>query len=100
MSEIVKAFNERHSTRSAEAVIVRFEEIKHEILDDDLSEMLRKNPPDVVYPAFETTFFKGSTHMFQRAKEMQNIVLSDKEIRSTVTHHFFNCTMREDRLDA
>ena len=100
LSEIVKAFNERHGTRFTEADMVRLEQVNQDILDDDLSEMLRKNPPDVVYPAFEKAFFKGSIRMFQRANEMQNIILSDQEIRDKVTHHFFNRAMREVRLDA
>ncbi|MDE2760046.1 MAG: type I restriction endonuclease subunit R [Paracoccaceae bacterium] len=100
LSEIVKAFNERHGTRFTEADMIRLEQVNRDILDDDLSEMLRKNPPDVVYPAFEKAFFKGSIRMFQRTNEMQNIILSDQEIRDKVTHHFFNRAMREVRLDA
>ena len=100
LSEIVKAFNERHGTQFTEADMVRFEQVNQDILDDNLSEMLRKNPPDVVYPAFEEAFLKGSIRMFQRANEMKNIVLSDQEIRDKVTHHFFNRAMREVRMDA
>jgi len=100
LSQIVKAFNERHGTRFTEADMVRLEQVNQDILDDDLSEMLRKNPPDVVYPAFEKAFFRRSIRMFQSANEMQNIILSDREIRDKVTHHFFNRAMREVRLDA
>ena len=35
-------------------------------MDDDLTEMLRNNPPDVVYTAFAQAFFQGAIRMFQK----------------------------------
>lgn len=97
LSEIVKAFNDRHGTQFSEADMVRFEQVNREIMDDDLSEMLRNNPPDVVYSAFAQAFFKGAIQMFQRDNEMRNIVLSDPEARDKATRHFFNRALREAR---
>ena len=97
LSEIVKAFNDRHGTQFSEADMVRFEQVNREIMDDDLSEMLRNNPPDVVYSAFAQAFFKGAIQMFQRDNEMRNIVLSDPEAREKATRHFFNRALREAR---
>lgn len=95
LSEIVKAFNDRHGTDFSDADIVRFEQVNREILSTDLRDMLRNNPPDVVYSAFAQAFFQGAIRMFQRDKEMQNIVLTDKEARDKATRHFFNRALRD-----
>ena len=97
LAEIVKAFNDRHGTDFTEADIVRFEQVNREILSGELADMLRKNPPDVVYSAFAPAFFQGEIRMFQRDKEMQNIVLTDKEARDKATWHFFNRALRDVR---
>jgi len=95
LSELVKSFNDRHGTNFSEADMLRFEQVNREILDDDLTEMLRNNPPDVVYSAFSQAFFQGAIRMFQRDNEMRNVVLSDPEIRATATRHYFNRALRE-----
>ena len=59
--------------------MLRFEQVNREILNDDMSEMLRNNPPDVVYAAFAEAFFQGAIRMFRRDNEMRNIVLTEKE---------------------
>lgn len=97
LSEIVKAFNERHGTQFSEADMIRFEQVNEEILGDDLAEMLRNNPPDVVYTAFAQAFFRGAIRMFQRDNEMRNIVLTDAEARDKATRHFFNRALRQIR---
>ena len=97
LSEIVRAFNERHGTQFSEADMIRFEQVNQEILDEDLSAMLRNNPPDVVYSTFSEAFFRGAIRMFQREKEMRNIVLSDPDAREKATRHFFNRALREIR---
>lgn len=61
--------------------MLRFEQLNRDILDEDLNEILRNNPPDVVYAAFRDAFFQGSIRMFQRDNEMRNIVLADAEAR-------------------
>ena len=67
-------------------------------MDDDLTEMLRNNPPDVVFSAFSEAFFKGGAiKMFQRDNEMKSIVLSDAQARDRATRHFFNRALREVR---
>ena len=57
LSEILEAFNERHGTDFTEADMIRFEQVNREILDEDMSEMLRnlpQNPPlrMTEFPAF------------------------------------------------
>ena len=97
LSELVKSFNDRHGTNFSEADMLRFEQVNREILDEDLTEMLRNNPPDVVYSAFSQAFFQGAIRMFQRENEMRNVVLSDPEARDKATRHFFNRALRDAR---
>lgn len=97
LSEIVRAFNDRHGTQFSEADMLRFEQVNREILNEDLAEMLRNNPPDVVYSAFAQAFFQGAIRMFQRDNEMRNIVLTDAKARELATRHFFNRALRESR---
>src|SRR5690606_17390299 len=47
LSEIIEAFNQRHGTEFTEEDFLRFEQVNQEILDGDMTEMLRNNPPDV-----------------------------------------------------
>ncbi|WP_029032274.1 type I restriction endonuclease subunit R [Salinarimonas rosea] len=100
LSEIVKAFNDRHGTEFTEADMIRFEQVTHEVLTEDMTEMLRNNPPDVVYAAFRDAFFQGAIRMFQRDNEMRNIVLTDAQAREQATRHFFNRALRETREQA
>lgn len=95
LSEIVKAFNERHGTDFSEEDMIRFERVNRDIMNDDLTEMMRNNPPDVVYTAFAQAFFQGAIKMFQKDNEMRNIVLTDAEARDKATRHFFNRALRE-----
>lgn len=97
LSEIVKAFNDRHGADFTEADMIRSERVNREVLTDDMTEMLRNNPPDVVYAAFRDAFFQGAIRMFQRDHEMRNIVLTDAVARDKATRHFFNRALREVR---
>ena len=97
LSEIIKAFNDLHGTAFTREDFIHFEQVNREIMDDDLTEMLRNNPPDVVFSAFSEAFFKGSIKMFQRDNEMKSLVLSDTEARDQATRHFFNRALREVR---
>lgn len=95
LSEIVQAFNDRHGTDFTEADMIRFEQVNKEIMDEDLTEMMRNNPPDVVYSAFSEAFFKGAIRLFQRDNELRNIVLTDEEAREKAIKHFFNRALRQ-----
>ena len=102
LSEIIKTFNDRHGTTFTRADFIRFERVNREIMDDHLTEMLRNNPPDVVFSAFSEAFFKGAINkgaikMFQRDNEMKSSVLSDAQARDRATRHFFNRALREVR---
>lgn len=94
LSQIVKSFNDRHGTQFAKEDFLRFEQVNREILDENMSEMLRNNPPDVVYSAFSQAFFKGAIRLFQRENRLQDIVMTDPEVRNQAIRHFFNRALR------
>ena len=100
LSEIIEAFNQRHGTEFSKEDFRRFEQVNREILNEDMVEKLRNNPPDVVFKAFSEEFFKGAIRLFQRDNEMRNIVLTDGEARDQATWHFFNRALREVRESA
>jgi len=95
LSEIIQSFNERHGTQFTEEDFLRFEQVNREILDEDMTEMLRNNPPDVVFAAFSEAFFRGAIRMFQRDNEMKSIVLSDAASREQAIRHFFGRALRQ-----
>lgn len=57
LSEIIESFNERHGTSFSREDFLRFERVTREIMDQDMTEMIRNNPADVVYGAFSQAFF-------------------------------------------
>lgn len=96
LSEIVSAFNERHGTMFSREDFLRLERVNQEILeDDDLREMIRNNPEDVVRPEFEALFMGALIRMFQRDTEMQSAVMSDNEAREMAIRHFFRTARRQ-----
>ena len=99
LSEIVKAFNERHGTEFSEADFIRYEPTYRATIDEDMAEMLRNNAPDVVYSAFSHAFFQGAIQTFQRDNEMRDIVLTDADARDKLIRFFFNRALREVKSD-
>ena len=97
LSEIINAFNDRHGTNFTREDFLRFERVNREILDEDMMEMMRKNPADVVYNAFSQAFFQGMVKMFQNDNEMRNVVMTDKDAREQATRHFFKRAQRQAR---
>ena len=94
LSEIVSSFNDRHGTEFTDADFVRYEAVNEEIMTEDLVEMLRNNPDDVVYKAFAEMFFRGSVRSFQRDNEMKSAMLTDPKVREQITRHFFRRARR------
>lgn len=98
LSEIIDNFNQRHGTDFSKDDFLRFEQVKREVLDnEDLKDMLRHNPPDVVYTAFTQAFFEGMIRSFARDDQMQNIVMTDAIAREQVFKLMFSRAMREVR---
>lgn len=95
LSEIILSFNERHGTSFSREDFLRFERVNEEILDEDMKEMMRNNPADVVYNAFSQAFFQGMVRMFQKDNEMRSIVMTDKDARDLATRHYFKRARRQ-----
>lgn len=75
----------------------RFERVTRDIMDEDMTEMVKNNPADVVYNAFSQAFFQGMVRAFQQDNEMRNIVMTDKDARDQATRHFFKRAQRQAR---
>ncbi len=97
LSEIIDAFNDRHGTQFSREDFLRFERVTRDIMDEDMTEMVKNNPADVVYNAFSQAFFQGMVKMFQQDNEMRNIVMTDKDARDQATRHFFKRAQRQAR---
>ena len=95
LSEIIDSFNERHGTQFSREDFLRFERVTRDIMDEDMTEMVKNNPADVVYNAFSQAFFQGMVKMFQNDNEMRNIVMTDKDARDQATKHFFKRAQRQ-----
>ena len=95
LSEIIDSFNKRHGTQFSREDFLRFERVTREIMDEDMTEMVKNNPADVVYNAFSQAFFQGMVKMFQQDNEMRNIVMTDKDAREQATRHFFKRAQRQ-----
>ncbi|HTV57209.1 MAG TPA: type I restriction endonuclease [Terriglobia bacterium] len=97
LSEIVKAFNERHGTQFTEEDFLRLEQVKRRALDDEMAAVFRNNPPDVAYPTFSRRVFEEAIKQFQRDSSLQNIILTDAEDRDRIFRHLFSRALREVR---
>ena len=95
LSEIIDSFNERHGTNFTREDFLRFERVNREILDDEMLDMMRNNPADVVYNTFSQAFFQGMVRMFQQDNEMRSVVMTDKDARDQATRHFFKRAQRQ-----
>lgn len=98
LSEIIQSFNDRHGTQFSREDFLRFERVTRDIMDDDMTEMVRNNPADVVYNAFSQAFFQGMVKMFQQDNEMRNIVMTDRDAREQATRHFFKRAQRQAQM--
>jgi type I restriction enzyme R subunit len=97
LSEIVKAFNERHGTQFTDEDFLRLEQVKRLALDEEMTAVLRNNPPDVAYPTFSRRVYEEAIKQFQRDSSLQNIILTDPEDRERIFRHLFSRALREVR---
>ena len=95
LSEIIDSFNDRHGTKFTREDFLRFEQVTRDVLDEEMREMLKNNPADVVYGAFSQAFFKGMMRSFQQDNEMKSIVMTDKDARDQAIRHFFKRAQRQ-----
>ena len=95
LSEIVRAFNDRHGTDFKPEDMRKFEEDGDAVTDDeDMSEMLRNNPRDVVFPLFNQKMFGQLVRRMQRENKLSNIIMTDPIVRDRLTRHLFDRAMR------
>lgn len=100
LSEIVRAFNDRHGTQFTEEDFLRLEKVKRSALDEEMTAVLKNNPPDVAYPAFSRRIFEEAIKQFQKDSSLQNIILTDAEDRDRIFRHLFSRALREIRESA
>lgn len=63
------SFDERHGTKFTEEDFLRFEQFNKEILNEDMTETLRNNPPDVVYSDLSDAFSQGVSACFNATQK-------------------------------
>jgi type I restriction enzyme R subunit len=91
LSEIIDNFNQRHGTEFTREDFLRFEKVNQDILaDENLKDMLRNNPPDVVYNTFSQAFFEGMIRLFQHENQFQNTFMTDSQAREQATRLYFS----------
>ena len=96
LSAIVTSFNERHGTDFRPEDMRRFEQDADAVADDDdMSEMLRNNPRDVVFPVFNTKVFNQLVRRLHRENKLSNIILTDPEVRERLTKYLFDRAMKK-----
>ena len=95
VSETVNSFNERYGIAFSCENFLRFGRVTRDIMDDEMTKMVRNNPADVVYNVFTLAFFQSMVKMFQNDSEMLNIIMTDKDARERATRHFFMRAQRQ-----
>jgi len=91
LSEIIDSFNQKHGTEFTKEDFFRFEQVNQDILsNEDLIDMLRNNPPDVVFGAYSQAFFEGAIKRFKRDNQLENIIMTDAQAREQAIKHFFS----------
>ena len=95
LSEIIAAFNERHGTSFDREDVVRFTPVKDRTMTDEMREMIRNNPADVVRTSFSEAFMTGLYQAFQKDNEMRSAVLTDGTTRDQLIDFFFQIARRE-----
>jgi type I restriction enzyme R subunit len=95
LSEIIEAFNTRHSTNFTDEDYIRFEAVNDAIVGDEAwVDMLRNNPPGVVRPRFNEEFMRRAIQAFQRDRQMQSAFMQDREAREMLMDLMFQRAVR------
>lgn len=97
LSELIETFNERHGTQFTREDFLRFERVNREVMSADMIEMMRNNPPDVVFTAFSEAFFKGLVRTFKQDANMKNILMTDAAARERLISLFFGRALSDVR---
>ncbi len=98
LSEIIQNFNQRHGTDFTEEDFKRYEQINQLALEDqELQDMLRNNAPDVVEGVYSQRYMEKAIRRFQADDDLENIFLSDQDMRKRIINFFFSKALREVR---
>lgn len=95
LSEIVRSFNERHGTQFTEEDFLRLEQVKRKALDDEMTAVLRNNPPDVAKPTFIRRLLEETIKQHQKDSSLHNIIMTSAEDRDLLFTHIFNRALRD-----
>ena len=91
-------FNDLHRREFTEDDRIRLDQVQSKVtLDDEIAEILRKNPEDIARSAFEDAVFDGLVHHFVHDREVKSILMSDENIRKVVIDHYYELALRESR---
>jgi len=77
--------------------MIRFRQVNQGIPDEDVTEMIRDNPPENFFADFQANFFSGAFRVLKRVIKMRNIAPPVVERREKATLHFLNREIRESR---
>ena len=67
-----------------------------ECITENMTEMLRNNPPDVVYAAFQDAFSRRDSHVTARQRDAEHCADGRGDARQT-TWYFLNRALRDIR---
>ncbi len=95
LPKIVQAFNDHHWTDISEADTIRFKQMNGDSADEDMTETLHDNPPDIDYATYHYVLFQDTIRMLKRDNKIKSIVLADAGARDKAKLHFFNRTLRK-----
>ena len=94
LSEIIDSFNERHGTSFSREDFLRVDRVNRDIMDEDMTDMVKNNPADVSFNTYAQAFFQGLIREFQRDNEFRSIVMTDKDARDRMTEFAFKRAQR------
>lgn len=57
-------------------------------MNEDLTDMLRNDPLDVVCNAFSQAFLQGAIFMFQRDNEVRSLILTNADAHDKAMQHY------------
>ena len=95
LTEIVDAFNARFGGELTEADFVSLRRVGDELdADEDMSDLLRNNPPDVARGPYGEEFTRRAINAFQRNDMLQNAFLADEDLRERFISFMFGRGLR------
>ena len=99
LSEIVKDFNRRNGTEFTDEDLLKYNRVREETLkDEELREVLAKNPSDVVSRTFTNAFYKEAIRLLQRENQLNDIFMNDEVSRNKMIEFQLKLALKELRV--